>query len=669
MNVGRLATAIVAAFCIVAPRASPASDPRSNAPAVRGTSVPSANSTAVPPVPWGNIEHELTSADVEAWLNGLLTYGLKNGDIAGAVVAVVKDGKVLFQSGYGYADVEKKLPMDPERIMTRIGSTSKLFTWTAVMQLVGQGKLDLSRNVDDYLDFKVSPAGGKPITLLDLMNHEGGFEEGLKDLLSMDPHAFQSTETYLKQHPRPLLFPPGTVPAYSNYGAALAGYIVQRVSGKSYEQYIDDDIFLPLGMQHSTFAQPLPERFKGMISQGYRTASTPPQPYELVVTQPAGSAASTAADMARFMLAHLQQGRLGNYDMLDSQTAQLMHSPSETPLPGFNTMAHGFFYDTRNDRTLIGHGGDTIFFHSELELLPQEGVGIFYSFNSRGRDEAVYGLRKALLEQFVNRYFPQASVLPEPPTLVSAAVDAQKIAGRYQTSRRVEHGFLSMFYLLQQTVIRANPDGTIVAPKAIETGEAHLHEVSPNVWREIGGTHRLALRNVNGVKTVLDSEDPSSVLQEVPGYQSAPLNLTVLAGSLLILALTVLLWPVSYFLRRHYQHAFAGPVEGRRLQTFLRIAATFDVLWLVCWTIVLLPVLSVQLDFYSTGHDPLIRTLQLAGLVVIALAAGGIWSVWRLCRLEGSWLYRIGNGLVAAGLVGLVWIGFIGGLISFNLNY
>jgi CubicO group peptidase (beta-lactamase class C family) len=669
MKVGHIAAAVVAAFCVVVASPSQASDPRGNAPAAREAPAPSADSTAVPSLPGGNTGHELTATDVEAWLNGLLPYGLKNGDIAGAVVAVVKGGKVLFQSGYGYADVEKKLPMDPDRVMTRIGSTSKLFTWTAVMQLVGQGKLDLHRNVDDYLDFKVSPAGGKPITLLDLMNHEGGFEEGLKDLLSMDPHAFQSTETYLKQHPRPLLFPPGTVPAYSNYGAALAGYIVQRVSGEPYERYIDDHIFLPLGMQHSTFAQPLPERFKGMMSKGYRTASTPPQPYELVVTEPAGSAASTAADMARFMLGHLQQGRLGDYDVLDSQTAQLMHSPSRATLPGFSTMAHGFFHEIRNGRTLIGHGGDTIVFHTEFQLLPEAGVGIFYSFNSRGREEAVYGLRKALLDQFIDRYFPPASVSPEPPTLASAAADAQKIAGRYQTSRRVEHGFMSVFYLLQQTVIGADPDGTIAAPNAFEPGEAHLHEVAPGVWREIGGTRQLALRNVNGVKTVIDSEDPSSVLQEVPGHRSASLNLTVLLGSFLILALTVILWPVAYFVRRHYQHALAYPPEGRRLRTFLRIGATFDVLWLVCWTIVLLPVLSVQLDFYSTAHDPLIRTLQLAGLVVIALAAGGVWSGWRLCRLEGSWLCRIGNVLIVAALVGLVWIGFVGGLISFNLNY
>jgi len=666
MKVGHSVAAIVTALYIVmAVGPARASDPRDKTPATSERPIPAVDSSATPT----NTAHELSATDVEAWLDGLLTYGLKTGDIAGAVVCVVKDGKVLFQSGYGYADVEKKIPMDPQRILTRIASTSKLFTWTAVMQLVGQGKLDLRRNVDDYLDFKVSPAGGNPITLLDLMNHRGGFEEGLKDLLTMDPRSSQSTETYLKQHPRPLLFPPGTVPAYSNYGTALAGYIVQRASGEPYERYIENHIFLPLGMRHSTFDEPVPERFKGMLSQGYRTASTPPEPFELLMTRPAGSATTTAADMARFMLAHLQQGHLGDYEMLSSQTAQLMYSPSETALAGFGTMAHGFFYEVRNGRTLIGHGGDTIFFHTDLELLPQERVGIFYSFNARGRENAVYGLRKALLDQFVDRYFPPTSASPHPAALASAVADARKIAGRYETSRRVQHGFLSVFYLLQQTVIAENPDGTIVAPNVLEPGDEHFHEVAPDVWREIGGTRQLALRNVDGVRTVIDSEDPTSVFQQVPSQRAAPLNLTVLLGSFVTLALTVILWPVGYLMRRYYQRPPAYSAEGRRLRAFLRIAATFDVLWLVSWTLVLLPVLSVQLDVYSTGLDPVIRTLQIAGVIVVALAGAGLWSLWRLWRLQTSWLPRIGNGLIAAALLGLVWIGFIGGLISFNLNY
>ena len=365
--------------------------------------------------------------------------------------------------------------------------------------------------------------------------------------------------------------------------------------------------------------------------------------------------------MARFMLAHLQPS-----DILHRDTIQLMHTPSETALPGFSTMAHGFFHETRNGRTLIGHGGDTLFFHTELELLPQEGVGIFYSFNSRGRDDAVYGLRKAVLDQFMDRYFPSADAAAEPATLASAKVDALKIAGRYETSRRVEHGFLSVFYLLQQTVIGADADGTITAPKFLAPGEAHFREVALDTWQEVGGHRRLALQSINGIPTVLDSDDPTSVLQQVPTRRSAALNLTVLLGSFAILTLAVILWPITYWVRRHHQRP---PAMARGPRTILRIAALLDLLWLVAWAIVLTPVLSIQLDFYSTALDPVIRTLQVTGVVVIALAAVGCWNLWRLCSSEVSWPARVGNGLITAALLGLVWIGVIGGLISFNLNY
>ena len=239
---------------------------------------------APPPAPGGSdntpaATHALDAADLAAWLDGRVPYALKTGDIAGLTLVVVKDGKVLLQKGYGYADVAAKVKMDPDQSLVRPGSTSKLFTWTAVMQLVAQGKIDLDRNVNDYLDFRIEEKFGKPITMRDLMNHRAGFEEGLKDLLSYDPARSPTTERYLKDHPRPMLFAPGRVPGYSNYGVALAGYIVQRVSGEPFETYVDRHIFQPLGMRHSTFVQPLPKGFPGFLSKGYPSASEPPSPF------------------------------------------------------------------------------------------------------------------------------------------------------------------------------------------------------------------------------------------------------------------------------------------------------------------------------------------------------------------------------------------------------
>jgi CubicO group peptidase (beta-lactamase class C family) len=612
--------------------------------------------------------HPLDGKDLEAWLDGLVPYALKSGDIAGGAVVVVKDGNVLLQKGFGYADVDRRIPFDPQGTMTRAGSTSKLFTWTAVMQLVERGKLDLNRDVNDYLDFKVSPATGKPITMLDLMNHRAGFEEGLKDILATDPRKLESTETYLKQHPRPLLFAPGAVPAYSNYGAALAGYIVERVSGEPFERYVERHIFAPLGMSHTTFDQPLPDQFKDSVSRGYRTASTPPHPYELIAARPAGSVTTTAADMARFMIAHLEQGRLGDYEMLRSQTSRLMQSPSETALPGFSVMAHGFFYEHRNGHLVIGHGGDTVMFHTEFDLLPEDGVGIFYNFNSRGREDAVYGLRKKLFDGFIERYFPK-SAPPDIPSLATASSDAAQIAGRYESSRRLEHGFLSVLYLLQQSVITANSDGTIRTPRVLEAGEDTFREVAPSLWRATGGTRQLALQRIDGVKTVIDSEDPISVLQAVPFIRSGSLNLTVLLGSLAILIVTIVAWPIIWILRRRLEVHASDSMELRRLRFLTRAAATLDVLYLLAWIMLLKPGLSVDLQVYSTALDPVVRTLQFAGLAVIAAAAVGIWSVWRAWQLQGSTLYQFWNAALAAAMLGVVWIGFMGKLISFNLNY
>jgi CubicO group peptidase (beta-lactamase class C family) len=610
----------------------------------------------------------LERADLEAWLDGMVPYALKAGDIAGAVVVVVKDGTVLLEKGYGYADVSKKLRMDPEQTMIRMGSTSKLFTWTAVMQLVEQGKLDLDRNINDYLDFNIPMDFGKPLTLRDLMNHRGGFEEGLKDVLWTNPRGVPSTEAYLKEHKRPMLFAPGEVPAYSNYGAALAGYIVERVSQEPYERYIERHILVPLRMMHTSFDQPLPERFAALVSRGYRVASSPPGLYELIVTRPAGSGTTTVADMSRFMLAHLQDGHVGDVQILQADTAKRMHSPSEDAPPGFATMAHGFFQEFHNGRTVIGHGGDSIFFHNEFNLLPAEGVGIEFNFNSRGHGDAVYLAREALFDGFMDRYFPDAASL-DSPALPTAPVDAQQIAGRYESSRRVEHGFISIFYVLQQSVISANPDGTISAPSFPETEPVTFKEVGPKLWRRVGGHQQLALKTIGGVKTVVNSSDPSSVLQSVPLIRSAALNLTVLLGSFLILAVTLLLWVLSPLLKPSRTIAQEFEPLVRRLRLSLRAAAAVELLYLFAWFMLLLPLLNTELDFYSSGLDPVVRALQFAGLLAIASAALGLWSAWRLSRLNIPRTSRVWGCIVAAGLLGVVWIGFVGGLFRFSVNY
>lgn len=405
------------------------------------------------------------------------------------------------------------------------------------------------------------------------------------------------------------------------------------------------------------------------MSKGYRTASAPPGPYELIVTRPAGSGTTTLADMSRFMIAHLQNGHVGDVEILRADTAERMHSPSEEAPPGFATMAHGFFREVHNGRTLIGHGGDTIFFHNEFELLPKEGVGIDFTFNSRGRENAVYLAREALFDGFMDRYFPNSAAPLEPPALPTAVADAQVIAGRYESSRRIEHGFLSLFYVLQQSVIAANPDGTISVPGMFTPEPETYREIGPQLWRRTGGSQQLMLQTVSGVRTVVDSADPTSVLQAVPLKRSSALNLTVMILACLILVWTLLAWLLSPWLKPPKNIPDDLLAQVRRLRLLLRAAAAFDVAYLVCWFMILRPTLNLELDFYSSSLDPIIGTLEAAGLLAIAAAVLGVWSAWRLSTLNIPRKLAFWGFVTAAGLLGVVWIGYIGGLMRFSLNY
>src|SRR5215472_10007597 len=152
--------------------------------------------------------HAMTEADVGAFLDGFMPMQLERENIAGAVVLVVKDGRVLFAKGYGYSDVEKKTPVTVDATLFRPGSISKLFTWTAVMQLVEQGKLDLDKDVNAYIDFTIPPKFGKPITLRNLMTHTPGFEEQIKDLITEDSAPTATLQQHLSRHIPERIFPP-----------------------------------------------------------------------------------------------------------------------------------------------------------------------------------------------------------------------------------------------------------------------------------------------------------------------------------------------------------------------------------------------------------------------------------------------------------------------------
>src|SRR6202453_3510646 len=352
--------------------------------------------------PVGNLDDR---PGLEAFFDGAMRVGMEEHHVTGAVVAIVKDGKVLFAKGYGKSNLAKDTPIDPATSLFRIGSTTKTLTWTAVMQLVEERKLDLDADVNTYLKgIKLPEAFGKRITLREIMTHTAGFEEGfLGYLISSDPTAQIPIERAMAIHRPAEVSAPGSMSAYSNYGAALAGLIVEQVSGMPYNAYIETHILEPLDMHYATVQEPAPERLAPYVTTGYKfeNGGEVAQPYEIIGGfRPAGSGAVSALDMTHFMLAHLQGGRYGDRQILQPATVDLMHTTAFQLDPRFPGMALGFYHADINGRDAIGHGGDTVYCHSDMLLLPKDNVGLFLSFITP--DNRV---RERIEQAFFDRYF------------------------------------------------------------------------------------------------------------------------------------------------------------------------------------------------------------------------------------------------------------------------
>src|SRR5258708_5889767 len=356
--------AMCASFCVLAmtPKTAMALKP-----AIDG--VPTAEKPLVTTRPTPS--HALERADLEAFLDGIIPLQLERSDIAGATILVMKGGKDLLRKGYGFSDVSKKKPVDPEATIFRLASISKLFTWISVMQLAEQGKLDIDADVNKYLDFQIAPAFGKPITLRNLMTHTGGFDEENRDILLTDPKQTSPLREFLIENQPRRIFPPGEVPGYSNYGVGLAGYVVQRVGDAPFEQYVAEHIFQPLGMKHSSFKQPLAEDLAAFPSDGYRNNTEKPAiGFEIFNPAPAGGVSSTASDMRRFAQALLNGGEWEGHRILKAETLNAMWTKQFGTSDALPAMCMGFYQTWRNGLNFVGHGGGLIAFHSLFLLEP-----------------------------------------------------------------------------------------------------------------------------------------------------------------------------------------------------------------------------------------------------------------------------------------------------------
>ena len=613
-------------------------------------------------------ERDLTKADVDTWLDGFMPFALERGNAAGAVVVVVKDGKPLTQRGFGFADVAKRRPVDPETTLFKQASVSKTITWTAVMQMVEAGKIGLDKDINAYLDFSIPPYDGKPVTMRNLMTHSAGFDEVQRGLNSYDIKDIPTLAVAMKRQVPQRIYAPGSTPAYSNYGTALAGYIVERVSGMSFDDYVEQRIFAPAGMTHSTLRAKLPARLEPLLAKGYSLGSGKPGRPELNSFAPAGGMAASGADLGRFMIAHLSNGGA----LLKPETAHLMHDSITRMVPPLNGMALGFYEQNINGRKVISHAGDSIEFHSQLWMFPNEKVGIYMSMNAAGSNKLTAAIRSHLFEAFADRYFP-AVLRDGRVDPATAREHARMMAGTYNKTRRLETSFLKAAELGGQYKVALDTEGGLVFSAAQDIGGAPRKwvEIAPFVWREAGGKMRLAAKVENGrvVRFGIDSSSPFMLFEPVPWYSSSAWLTPALLASLAALTLTALFWPIAALVRRHYGARPARSVAEWRAYRLTRAFAGLAVAVMIAWPVFASALLS---DFSSLNGEldgTLIALRISTPLILIALLATAAWHLWLVWKGAPGKLRRVWSVVLVMSAIVLLWIATVFHLIGYGTAF
>ena len=571
------------------------------------------------------------------FIDGIMKAHIEQLHIPAAVVTVIKNGRVLYAKGYGHQDIAKGIPVDPATSLFRIGSTSKLFTWTAVMQLVEQGKLDLDGDVNSYLKtFKIPDKYGKPIRIRDLMTHSAGWEDGaLGYLIISDSSKVEPIAATLEKHMPARVRPPGELASYSNYGAALAGLIVEQVSGVPFNEYIRRNILEPLDMKYATFEEPPPPALRpySVIGYAYENGVYVPKPFEFVGGfRPAGSGSMSALSMTHFMIAHLQNGQYGNVRILKPETAELMHKRAFANDPRLPAMALGFYEQEFNGTRVIGHGGDTQHMHTEMYIVPEAQVGIFASYVGDGGGPA----REGLMRAFFDRYFPAKVAAAPPAAPADFSTMAKKYVGDYRFARH------SSTKLEKALMIASPPIKVALLDKdkrLLVTGlgekPAQFAPVGDGVFEQVEGHRRITFYgDSTGAAKHMEIEDlPFMGTERVPFMERPALWYTVLGLSTLIFLAAL----ITAFYRRNVNREL--PVEQKRVHRLgLLTAVWFFLTFIAIGLAVALNASTLFSEIPGSLKAALIMPIVFVLLTLLLLAAlvqswrNGFWTTGRRVR-------------------------------------
>ena len=462
--------AVARPHALLTPARAAAAPPVAGAPPLAASAPLTATGSRLSPT------QPIPQAEVEAFVDGVVTEAMARQHIAGVTVSVVQGGQVLLKKGYGFSDLNPRRAVDPDRTLFRLGSISKTFTWITLMKEVDAGRIRLSQPINLYLPERdqVRDQGfDQPVRVVDLMSHAAGFEDRtLGHLMERDYSRVRPLDVYLRQERPKRVHAPGVVSSYSNYGAGLAGEAVSYVLGKPFERVAEEDIFFPLGMGRTTFREPhaatpgLPGPMTGIlardVAQGYRWTPSgfERRDYEYMgQIAPAGSASSTANDVARYMLMQLGGGQFGGVTVYGPATAGAFRTPLRATPKGINGWAHGFMvYDLPGGWRGYGHVGDTLSFHANMVVVPDLNLGIFIAANT----ETGRPLATDLPNRLVSRFYAAPRPFPGTPS-ADLAGHAVAFSGYFISTRRAYSGLEAFVDLLTSGVgVSVTPDGRLL---------------------------------------------------------------------------------------------------------------------------------------------------------------------------------------------------------------
>lgn len=585
-------------------------------------------------------------AQLEAFVDGWLADAMAREHVAGASVAVVQNGQVVLKKGYGFADLAARRPVDPDRTLFRIGSISKTFTWILLMKEVEAGRIRLDRPINLYLPEKVRlPGESRDVTVGSLLNHTSGFEDrALGQLFEKDPRRVRPLNLYLRQERPSRERRLGVISSYSNYGAALAGAATAFVSGKSFERRVEDEIALPLGMNHTTFREPradrrglpvaMPARLRGDLAVGYgwRAAGFFPNAYEYIGhIAPAGSASSTAGDMSRYMLMLLNDGSLDGATVFGPRAAQAFRTPMRRTPGGINGWAHGFMtFDLPGGHRGYGHLGDTVAFHSAMVTVPDLNLGIFVTTNSEGGAQ----LAARLPNDLVRRFYATPATFPRPGSAaLLGAADA--FTGSYLSTRRAYGGLEGFVGLIMGAAeVSVTPGGRLLTTRLGDTRAWSL-DGAADAGRFVAATGdgRLAFHMQDGRAVSFRTESNAETLQLTPFHKR--LGVLGFAAGLTVFAAVVTLAGLALRSRREMRQnqiqARAALVQNIQAGLWLASMGLFGV-----WAAGTADIQSVMYGW----PGPLITTASACALVAAALSLvtiAALPAIWQGGRRVESW--------------------------------